>query len=181
MSRNLEQMQLLCRRLFNSRVRSRGPCAFCTWRSEDARLVCSALFDGCFLTLSPARRGDGIMCSGAETSGEKSRAAALTAAPLPPPQTPHCEKSLGWALRAWRIHRLAKCRGQTERHGVLGLGSFFPVSQRLCLIMRAEGTKKKKKLNYTHVSESWCLQGRDVVCCCVSVPMATLTWECRDK
>lgn len=107
-------------------------------------MVCSALVDGCFLTLSPARRGDGIMCSGAEPSGEKSRATALAAVPLPPPQTPHCEKSLGRALRAWRIRRLAKCRGQTERHGVLGPGSFFPVSHRLCLIMRAEGTKKEK-------------------------------------
>lgn len=83
-------------------------------------MVCSALFDGCFLTLSPVRRGDGIMCSGAEPSGEKSRAAVLTAPRLPPPQTPHCEKSLGRALRAWCIRCLAKCRARLK--GTVSLG-----------------------------------------------------------
>lgn len=40
--------------------------------------------------------------------------------------------------------------------------------------MRAEG---RKKPNYTHVTQSWCEQGRDVICCCVLVLMATLTRE----
>lgn len=87
-------------------------CAFCTLRSEETRLNCSALFDGCFLTLSLAR------CAvpwwwyyvlWAQLSGEKSRAAAPWALPLPPPQTPYCEKSLGRALWAQCIHCLAKC------------------------------------------------------------------------
>lgn len=51
--------------------------------------------------------GDGIMCSG--TSWVEKRAAAPLTMPLPPPQTPYCEKSLGWALWAWWIHCLAKC------------------------------------------------------------------------
>lgn len=105
----------------------------------------TVVFSRCHRLTAPCR-GDGIMCSGAgaEWRREQRRGAPPPAAPLPPPQTPHCEKSVGRALRARRIRRRAKCRGQAERHGVLGPGSFFPISQRLCLIMRAEGRKKSR-------------------------------------
>lgn len=73
-------------------------CAFCTLRSEETRLICSALFDGCFLTLSLAWCAVAwgwYYVRWAQLSGEKSRAGAPLAMPLPPPQTPYCEKSLG--------------------------------------------------------------------------------------
>lgn len=41
--------------------------------------------------------------------------------------------------------------GQTERHSVLGPGSFFPFSQRLCL--QKLYVKEEKMLYYTHVSK----------------------------
>lgn len=111
-------------------------------------MACSALFDGCFLTLSPAHcalpRRRYYVLWGRGRVEKRAEPRRPPATPLPPPQTPHCEKSVGRALRARRIRRRAKCRGQAERHGVLGPGSFFPISQRLCLIMRAEGRKKSR-------------------------------------
>lgn len=135
-------------------------------------MVCFVLFDGCFLTLSPARRGDGIMCSGAELSGEKSRAAVLMAPPLPPPQTPHCEKSLDRALGAWRIHRLAKCRARLK--GTVSLGRLILSSLSEALSHNVS-RKYKKQPYYTHVTKSWCLQSCDAVCCCLLVLMVPLT------
>lgn len=59
--------------------------------------MCSALFDGCFLTLSLhwcAVAQGGYYVHWAQLRREKSRAPAPWAMPLPPPQTPYCEKSL---------------------------------------------------------------------------------------
>lgn len=68
--------------------------------------------------------GDGIMCTHrAQLCGEKSRAAPL-AMPLPPPQTPYCEKSLGWALWACGSTAVLSAR-PTERHSVLGPAHSF--------------------------------------------------------
>lgn len=110
----------------------------------------TVVFSRCHRLAVPCR-GDGIMCSGAEPSGEKSRAAAPLLSPPPPghatPALPRhliVRKVSAGPLRARRIRRLAKCRARLKGTVSLGPGSFFPVSLRLCLIMRAEGTKKKK-------------------------------------
>lgn len=129
-------------------------CAFCTQRSEETRLICSALFDGCFLTLSLA------WCAvvwwwyyarWAQLSGEKSRAAAPLAMPLPPPQTPYCEKSLGWALWALRIHCLAKCWPDWKAQCPWSQLSLSILSEALSHKPREQGEKMP---NYTHVTKT---------------------------
>lgn len=57
--------------------------------------------------------------------------------------------------------------GQTERHSVLGPGSFFPFSHRLCLI---SNEYKSRKCQITPKSlKVEVFKGRDVICRCVTV------------
>lgn len=77
---------------------------------------------------------------------------APKAMPLPPPQTPHCEKSLGWALWARCIHCLAKCWPDWKAQCPWAWLILSIFSQALS---HKQWVQEQKMPNYTQVTKTW--------------------------
>lgn len=115
-----------------------------------ALLCLTVVFSRCHW-LGVLWHGDGIMCSGPNRVEKRAGLQVPLAMPLPPPQTPYCEKSLGWALWALWSHCFAKCWPGWKAQCPWAWLILSTFSQALS---RKPLEQEWKMLNYTHATKT---------------------------